>query len=129
MNIIHRDLKPANIFLGDKNELKIGDLNISRQIRDELACTQTGTPNYASPEIWNNEPYGFECDIWSFGCIIYEMCCFKPPFRGKDMSELYEKIQKGVCDKIPKRYSFIMENAIGSCLKKKNQRICIDELL
>lgn len=49
MNIVHRDVKPANIFLGDKNELKLGDLNISRQLRDELASTQTGTPNYASP--------------------------------------------------------------------------------
>lgn len=54
MNIIHRDLKPANIFFGSKDEVKIGDLNVSRKLQDGLAHTQTGTPNYASPEIWNN---------------------------------------------------------------------------
>ena len=49
MDIIHRDLKPANIFFGVRDEVKIGDLNVSKKLHDGLAHTQTGTPNYASP--------------------------------------------------------------------------------
>lgn len=82
--IIHRDLKSANIFkAGDT--YKLGDLNVSKVNGGKLARTQTGTPYYASPEVWRDEPYDAKCDIWSFGCIIYEMVALKPPFEGKDL--------------------------------------------
>ena len=54
MQIVHRDLKPANIFFSKDDSIKIGDLNVSLQLKDSLAHTQTGTPNYASPEVWSN---------------------------------------------------------------------------
>jgi len=57
-----------------------------------LVYTQTGTPYYASPEVWRDEPYGAKSDIWSLGCILYEMACLKPPFRGKNLEHLYEKV-------------------------------------
>lgn len=60
-----------------------------------MAYTQTGTPYYASPEIWRDEPYDAKSDIWSFGCIIYEMCSLHPPFQGKDIEILYKRIKKG----------------------------------
>ena len=51
--IIHRDLKSANIFLTKKGVIKIGDLNVSKIIKSMgMASTQTGTPYFASPEIW-----------------------------------------------------------------------------
>ena len=46
-------------------------MNVSRLTKNGLAKTQIGTPYYASPEVWENEQYGYECDIWSFGCILY----------------------------------------------------------
>jgi NIMA (never in mitosis gene a)-related kinase len=69
--VIHRDLKPANIFFGKNDIPKIGDMNVSIYMNKDMAYTQTGTPYYASPEVWNNDPYSYECDIWSFGCMIY----------------------------------------------------------
>ena len=87
--ILHRDLKCANVFITGDGTYKLGDLNVSKVLKKDLACTQTGTPYYASPEVWNNEPYSFECDIWSFGCILYEMCTFRPPFKGKNMDALF----------------------------------------
>ena len=69
--IMHRDLKCANIFLTKSGILKLGDLNVSKIAKMGLASTQTGTPYYASPEIWKDKPYDYKSDIWSVGCIIY----------------------------------------------------------
>ena len=55
-----------------------------------MAQTQTGTPYYASPEIWKDKPYDYKSDIWSVGCIIYEICKLQPPFRGTSLRNLFE---------------------------------------
>ena len=64
--------------------------------------TQTGTPYYASPEIWQDQPYDSKSDIWSLGCVVYELLTYNPPFMANDMNGLYNKIQKGVYKKISK---------------------------
>ncbi len=93
--IIHRDLKSANIFLTKNGIVKIGDLNVSKVLKMGLGYTQTGTPYYAAPEVWKDMPYDFKADIWNLGCILYEMTCLKPPFRGNNMEAVYNKIMKG----------------------------------
>ena len=67
--------------------------------------TQTGTPYFASPEIWNDQPYDYKCDIWSVGCIIYEMASLHVPFRGVSMQNLYKNVLRGIYQQIPSRYS------------------------
>jgi NIMA (never in mitosis gene a)-related kinase len=94
-NIMHRDLKSANIFLGKEGKVKLGDLNVSKVVKDSLVHTQTGTPYYASPEVWRDEPYDFKSDIWSLGCVIYEAAALRPPFRSSDMKGLYRKVIAG----------------------------------
>lgn len=92
-NIIHRDLKTANVFMtSDYQNLKLGDLNVSKIIKDKFAYTQTGTPYYASPEVWRDEPYDLKTDIWSLGCVLYELCMLKPPFKASNMDELFTKV-------------------------------------
>ena len=105
--ILHRDLKSANIFLTkEKNQCKIGDLNASKVMKEKfLQNSQIGTPTYSSPEIWQNKPYSYKSDLWSVGCIIYEMCCLRPPFKGKNFDELCENICNGKMEKISNRYS------------------------
>ena len=104
--IMHRDLKSANIFLvNDKHQCKIGDMNVSKVIKEKVLRTQTGTPYYASPEVWNDAPYSYKSDLWSIGCVIYELCELKPPFHGKDLDELYENVCKGKPERINKNYS------------------------
>lgn len=66
MKIMHRDLKSANIFISG-GIYKLGDLNVSKIVKNKLAYTQTGTPYYASPEVWRDEPYDNKSDIWSLG--------------------------------------------------------------
>ena len=56
-------------------------MNVSKKANSEgLNFTQTGTPYYASPEVWKDEQYNFKSDIWSLGCVIYELITFSPPF-------------------------------------------------
>jgi NIMA (never in mitosis gene a)-related kinase len=50
-----------------------------------MTFTQTGTPFYASPEIWRDKPYDFKSDIWSIGIIIYEITMLKVPFKAEDI--------------------------------------------
>lgn len=79
--IMHRDIKSANIFINKDWVCKLGDMNVSKLAdQNGLNYTQTGTPYYASPEVWRDEPYDFKSDIWSLGCVIYEMATLKPPF-------------------------------------------------
>ena len=53
MKILHRDLKSANVFLHQGN-YKLGDMNVSKVAKKDLVYTQTGTPYYASPEVWRD---------------------------------------------------------------------------
>ena len=57
-----------------------------------MNATQTGTPYYASPEVWRDEPYDLKSDIWSLGCVFYEMCGLRTPFKAENMDELYKKV-------------------------------------
>ena len=129
-DIIHRDLKSANIFLTKKGIVKIGDLNVSKIIGKNMAITQTGTPYYASPEVWNDNPYDYKCDIWSTGCIIYEMASLKMPFRGTSMQVLYSNVMKGDFAPLPLRYSDDLMKIIKIMLvKNPEKRPSAEELL
>jgi serine/threonine protein kinase len=103
--ILHRDMKSANIFLYRDMQAKLGDLNVSKIVKKGLSYTQTGTPYYASPEVWRDMPYDSKSDIWSLGCVLYEMCALVPPFRADDMQGLYKKVIKGKYPRIPEHFS------------------------
>ena len=105
MKVFHRDLKSANVFLCKDGMCKLGDMNVSKVAKKGLLFTQTGTPYYASPEVWKEKPYDNKSDIWSLGCVLYEMTTLKPPFRAEDMEGLYKKVTRGFYPKIPSHYS------------------------
>ena len=105
LKILHRDLKSANVFLLRDGTAKLGDLNVSKVARRGLGYTQNGTPYYASPEVWKDQPYDNKSDIWSLGCVLYEMITLRPPFRAQNMEGLYNKVIKGQLNKIPERFS------------------------
>ena len=127
--IMHRDLKCANIFLMKNGQVKIGDLNVSKLAKNNMARTQTGTPFYLSPEIWKDQPYDYKCDIWSVGCIIYELCTSRPPFRGTSMKELCHNVMTGYYIPIS-GYSNDMKDIISMMLKvDPKRRASTDELL
>ena len=133
--IMHRDLKSANIFLSknknnNKKICKIGDMNVSKVVKEKVLMTQTGTPYYASPEVWNDKPYSYKSDLWSIGCVIYELCALRPPFKGKDLDELYVNVCKGKVERIRKIYSEQLWKVILMLLQVDvNKRVNCDQFL
>ena len=131
MGIMHRDIKSSNIFLFTDKTAKLGDLNVCKILsNDILGHTQAGTPAYAAPEVWMERPYGLKSDIWSLGCVLYEMVTLRCPFREDNMVKLYNKVLVGEYKKIPNNFSedlnWIIEHMINSDI---NKRFSCDEIL
>ena len=80
--ILHRDVKTINMFLAKEDKIKIGDLGVARELNQtaNMAHTVVGTPYYLSPELCEEKPYNNKSDIWSLGCVLYELCTLKHPF-------------------------------------------------
>ncbi|KAF7549033.1 hypothetical protein G7046_g8463 [Stylonectria norvegica] len=123
MTILHRDLKPENVFLGEDNSVKLGDFGLSKMIQShDFASTYVGTPFYMSPEICAAEKYTLKSDIWSLGCIIYELCAREPPFNAKSHFQLVQKIKEGRYPPLPEVYSPNLCKVIQDCLKVNPDR-------
>ena len=115
--IIHRNLKSKNIFLNNQKLVKISDFEASCVVENNKMITgQVGTPFFTAPEIWNEEPYNYKCDIWSIGCIIYEMTSLTLPFKGDTIESLYENIISKNFKPIPDFYSEDLKKIISFML-------------
>ena len=127
---MHRDIKSANILI-HKGAVKLADFNVSKVVNNQgMLKTQTGTPYYASPEVWMDKPYDFKSDIWSLGCVLYEMATLRPPFRAPNMRGLYKKVISAQYPPLPNRYSSELQKTIESMLRvKPSQRPTSEQLL
>jgi len=106
-NILHRDLKTQNIFVTSKKLVKIGDFGISKWLSHtlDLATTAIGTPHYLSPEICRRQPYSHKSDMWSLGCVLYELCSLQLAFPAPDFVSLVASIVRGGVRALPKHFS------------------------
>ncbi|MEU7552485.1 Stk1 family PASTA domain-containing Ser/Thr kinase [Streptomyces sp. NPDC044571] len=85
--IVHRDIKPANVMLTRTGQVKVMDFGIARAMGDSgMTMTQTaaviGTAQYLSPEQAKGEQVDARSDLYSAGCLLYELLCVRPPFIG-----------------------------------------------
>ena len=119
-NMLHRDLKTMNIFLTKDDKVRIGDLGVAKKLNSEnsFAHTFVGTPYYISPEMCEEKPYNEKSDIWSLGCILYEMLTYNHPFNAKNPAALCLKILTSKYDPIPKDYSSDMKKVLELLLEK-----------
>lgn len=95
--ILHRDLKPQNILLNEAGmDAKLCDFGLARNMTREthLLTSIKGTPLYMAPEVMCEQPYDQSADLWSLGCILYEMLVGQPPFKAKSMHHLQNLLQK-----------------------------------
>ena len=136
-NIIHRDLKPSNILVTDKYNLKICDFNTSKileapKFQDKRLHTQIGTPFYMSPECVDNRKYNFKTDIWSIGCILYELMELNIAFNCNHIGRLLIKIHGGKFNKFKKSqyYASELRDIVRSCINiSENTRPTTAELI
>ncbi|CAF0895689.1 unnamed protein product [Brachionus calyciflorus] len=127
-NIIHRDIKPANIFLHE-NLIKLGDLGLARSLASiQKSSKFAGTINYLCPELIENNELYFASDIWSVGCVLYELICLKMAFDGRG----YYQIIKAIVEKDPPkietspRLQFVLNKTL---MKLPDDRLSADALL
>ncbi|XP_069388796.1 serine/threonine-protein kinase Nek5 isoform X2 [Paralichthys olivaceus] len=118
--ILHRDVKTQNIFLSNGGmKVKLGDFGIARMLNNtmELARTCVGTPHYLSPEICESRPYNNKTDIWSLGCVLYELCTRRHPFEGSSLRQLVSKICRGRYNPVPSCYSYDLRLLVTQLFK------------
>jgi len=130
--ILHRDMKSLNVFLTKEQDIRIGDLGVAKTMSAGSVNGKkaVGTPYYLSPEICEEKPYNEKSDIWSLGCILYEMCAQKHPFEASSYGTLVIKILRGKYDPIPITYNSELSEIVELCLSKDyNKRPSADELL
>ncbi|XP_021561723.1 serine/threonine-protein kinase Nek3 isoform X2 [Carlito syrichta] len=118
--VLHRDIKSKNIFLTQNGNVKLGDFGSARLLSNPMAfaCTYVGTPYYVPPEIWENLPYNNKSDIWSLGCILYELCTLKHPFQANSWKNLILKICQGSISPLPSHYSYELQYLIKQMFKR-----------
>lgn len=128
--ILHRDVKSGNVLRVDEGTVKLGDLGIAKLMKHNMTKTQIGTPHYMPPEVWRNRPYSFSSDIWSLGCLLYELCTFNVPFPARDMKDLRFKVLKGKINPIPRVYSSDLSQMIRFLMQPNaSDRPSADEIL
>ena len=132
-NIIHRDLNPNNIFISKDYKIKIGDFGISKKLMNtnNASTNFIGIPGYMAPELLDSDKYNNKVDIWSLGCIIYELCTLKVCFELKDknINGYYNKIKEGIYERNELLNNSGWSNIIENLFKKnKGDRPDIKEL-
>ena len=90
--IIHRDIKPSNIMLDKKGIPKVADFGIAQMTEQTSEMGVWGTPSYMAPEQLQDEPIGSYSDIFSLGCVFYELLTGKTAFPGKNNFAIMYKI-------------------------------------
>ena len=125
--IMHRDLKPANIFVKLDGSLQLGDLGLGRSFSCQTleAFSKVGTPLYMSPEVLHGAGYDMRSDVWSLGCVLYELVVLRSPFKSDQQLSLYDlfvRISKGEYPPLPETTSPEFRDLVGKMLDLEPQR-------
>ncbi|NXM21676.1 STK36 kinase, partial [Ploceus nigricollis] len=129
--ILHRDMKPQNILLGKDGVVKLCDFGFARamSIHTMVLTSIKGTPLYMSPELVEERPYDHTADLWSVGCILYELFVGTPPFYTNSIFQLVSLIIKDPV-KWPVTISPVFKSFLqGLLMKDPHKRLSWPELL
>jgi serine/threonine protein kinase/formylglycine-generating enzyme required for sulfatase activity/dienelactone hydrolase len=132
-DVIHRDLKPGNIKITPDGRVKVLDFGLAKAVGGEAVNQQStvtqpgrvmGTPAYMSPEQARGKPTDKRSDIWSFGCIMYQMLTGHIPFDGETATEILARIIEREPDweALPAEVGPAIRDLISKCLQKDPER-------
>jgi len=124
--IAHRDLKPGNIKLTPDGRIKVLDFGLAESTpnKDKIPETQPGriigTPAYMSPEQARGKDTDHRTDIWSFGCILYQMLAGRLPFEGETASDTLARVieHQPEWEALPKQIPANIRTLLQRCLEK-----------
>ncbi len=136
-DVIHRDLKPGNIKITPEGKVKVLDFGLAKAVGGEAANQQStitepgriiGTPAYMSPEQARGQATEKRSDIWSFGCVLYEMLTGRIPFRGETISDTLANILQTDPDwqMLPQSTPTNIVVLLRRCLEKDPRRLLGD---
>jgi len=131
--VVHRDLKPGNIKITPDGRVKVLDFGLakpssSEDIKSDITVTEPGrvigTPAYMSPEQARGKPTDHRTDIWSFGCIMYQMLTAKLPFEGETATDTLARIIERQPDweLLPQETPANIRVLLRRCLEKDSDR-------
>ncbi|KAM8791963.1 serine/threonine-protein kinase 36 isoform 1-T1 [Rhynchonycteris naso] len=129
--ILHRDMKPQNILLAKGGGIKLCDFGFARAMSTNTMVLTSikGTPLYMSPELVEERPYDHTADLWSVGCILYELAVGTPPFYTTSIFQLVNLILKDPV-RWPPSISPCFKNFLqGLLTKDPQQRLSWPDLL
>lgn len=131
--VMHRDIKPANVLINRDHTVKLADFGLSLLLSatTDNARSLVGTPYYMAPERLNEQEYSFSADIWSLGCLLYELVTLHPPFYDPNQSlqMLIQKIRNFDLRPLGDGYSAEIGFIITNCLVwEPDRRIELKEI-
>ncbi|XP_052312495.1 serine/threonine-protein kinase RUNKEL isoform X2 [Populus trichocarpa] len=124
--IIYCDLKPSNILLDENGHTKLCDFGLARKLSDitktpssMLPQAKRGTPCYMAPELFEDGGvHSYASDFWALGCVLYECYAGRPPFVGREFTQLVKSILSDPPPPLPGTPSRPFANLISSLLVK-----------
>ncbi|GAU37720.1 hypothetical protein TSUD_382130 [Trifolium subterraneum] len=124
--IIYCDLKPSNILLDENGCAKLCDFGLARKLKEiskvpssSLPQAKRGTPSYMAPELFEDGGvHSYASDFWALGCVLYECYAGKPPFVGREFTQLVKSIISDPTPPLPGNPSRPFVNLINSLLVK-----------
>lgn len=133
--IVHRDLAPSNILIDSDFNIKLADFGLAKRFGTQSMSVMksfVGTILYSCPEIVQSQSYTNKADIWSLGCIIYELMTLQQPFSGNNPLSIAKKIVDGEYEEIREEdgyYSPMLIQIVRRCMDAdQNTRPNITEL-